>query len=118
MSFPAHLRVCFFLLAALLMTRALASNNCPLGEIRCVSGATASGGCFDPAVSRCHDGLICVASSLFAGAALLGLERAFGPIGLPATWEGYAFSPITPCTPKPTVDANRHYPACSARRGT
>ena len=62
MFFPAHLRVCLFLIAALLGTEALASNNCPLGETRCVSGAPASGGCFNPAVSRCYDGLICAAS--------------------------------------------------------
>ena len=50
--------------------------------------------------------------SLFAGAALSGLERAFGPISLPATWEGYASSHITPYTaPKLTVHANRRHSA-------
>jgi|KBSMisStandDraft_5_1062788.scaffolds.fasta_scaffold70485_6 hypothetical protein len=62
MFFPAHLRACLFLVAALIGTGAVASNDCPIGEIRCASGVTASGGCFDPAVSQCHDGLICAAT--------------------------------------------------------
>ena len=40
---------------------AFASENCPLGDMSCPAGATASGGCFNPTDSSCQDGLICPA---------------------------------------------------------
>jgi hypothetical protein len=52
----------FALIGILSKPAAHASENCPLGQIRCAAGTTSSGGCFDPMVSACQDGLICDAS--------------------------------------------------------
>ena len=50
---------CLYLMTAFLGPVAFASESCPLGEVSCPAGATASGGCFNPSISSCQDGLIC-----------------------------------------------------------
>lgn len=52
---------CLYLMTAFLGPVAFASESCPLGEVSCAAGATASGGCFNPSISSCQDGLICPA---------------------------------------------------------
>ena len=43
---------CLYLMTALFGPVAFASESCPLGEMSCPAGATASGGCFNPAFHR------------------------------------------------------------------
>jgi hypothetical protein len=57
--FPVGCAIGFAFIGILFKPVALASESCPHGQIRCATGTTSSGGCFDPAVSACQDGLIC-----------------------------------------------------------
>jgi hypothetical protein len=61
MSFHARCAACLYLMTTFLGPVAFASESCPTGEMSCPAGATAPGGCFNPSISSCQDGLICPA---------------------------------------------------------